>query len=62
VAMVSAQVAKAPDEKGADTRAESGSADVAQALNRRMDMAFSEQPLRDVAAHLTTETGVTFHL
>ena len=62
VAMVSAQVAKRTGEKAAETRAGAGNPDVAQALNRRMDIHYSETPLKDVAAHLTTETGVTFHL
>ena len=62
VAMVSAQVAKRTGEKVAETRTEAGNPDVAQALNRRMDIHYRETPLKDVAAHLTTETGVTFHL
>jgi hypothetical protein len=62
VAMVSAQVANAPGDKADETRAGAANPGVAQALNRRMDIHYSETPLKDVAAHLTTETGVTFHL
>ena len=62
VAIVSAQVANTPGDKVADIRTEAGNPNVAQAFNRRMDINYTETALKDVAAHLTKETGITFHL
>jgi hypothetical protein len=43
------------DTPGSDTK-------LAEALNRRINIEFDNVPLKDVAAHLTRETGVTFHV
>jgi len=37
-------------------------AKVAHALNRRMNLDYDDVPLKDVATHLTEETGVTFYV
>jgi hypothetical protein len=59
----------AQDPKPADTRVsevainpEGSHANVAKTLNQRMNVDFVGLPLKDVAAYLTEETGVTFHL
>ena len=61
-AVAQAPAPAAPAEKEAKKPTDNRDAEINDVLNRRMDIEYQEMPLREVAAHLTEETGITFYL